>query len=40
MSPRTTPLALNLKAWKSPAPVFTKKFGENRCTVMSTFAPF
>src|SRR5262249_26723100 len=40
MSARTTPVALNLKAWNSTEPVFTHRLGENRCAVMSTFAPF
>src|SRR5262245_17934926 len=40
MSPRTTLTALNLKAWKSTEPVFTKKLGENSCTVTSTVVPF
>src|SRR5262249_3599464 len=40
MSPSTTPVALNLKAWKSADPVFAYANGLFKCTVTSTFAPF
>ena len=40
MSPKTTPVALNLKASKSADPVFTNAFVPNRSTSTSTVVPF